>query len=54
MPENFRMALEVRWVDDQPSGVVASSESTTDSLPFTGWLELAAAMRALTEPADTQ
>jgi hypothetical protein len=54
MPENFRIALELRWVDDQPSGSVATCDSTTRALAFTGWLEFAAAVKALTQPADTQ
>jgi hypothetical protein len=42
------LLLDLRWEHDQPVGTVALRDGAAAPLAFRGWLELAAAVEALT------
>jgi len=43
-----RVLLEIEWVDENVAGTVTAENGLGEPHVFDGWLELAAALRALT------
>jgi len=51
MSPTTQFLLQLQWVDDLPVGSVRLSSGPGEAIAFSGWLELAAAVRALGPPS---
>jgi hypothetical protein len=47
MPPTTQFLLQLEWVDDLPVGSIGLAAGGGEPVAFRGWLELAAAVRAL-------
>ena len=49
MSDFHHLVVRLRWIDGQPRGTAALHAAPDRRVAFTGWLEFAAAVHALTD-----